>query len=88
MNPLKDVNNVYLESYIPDVGELMLASFATALPELWWVGEKYDGVRACWNGKKWYNRRGKELFLPSDVDLQAGETFLDGELWYKTIELL
>lgn len=45
---------------IPDVGELMYASFPTSpINELlasnespWWIGEKYDGIRSCWNAAK------------------------------------
>lgn len=41
---------------IPNVGDLMLASFppqslSAGISPLnpWWMGEKYDGIRVCWN---------------------------------------
>jgi hypothetical protein len=40
---------------VDEVGELMLASFPfynfsqSVIEEEWWLGEKYDGVRCCWN---------------------------------------
>eukprot|EP00026_Physarum_polycephalum_P015495 Phypoly_transcript_16194.p1 GENE.Phypoly_transcript_16194~~Phypoly_transcript_16194.p1 ORF type:complete len:226 (+),score=10.75 Phypoly_transcript_16194:114-791(+) len=45
---------------IPHVGELMLASFPSegilfrewGYSDKWWMGEKYDGVRVCWNSKE------------------------------------
>eukprot|EP00026_Physarum_polycephalum_P023661 Phypoly_transcript_29055.p1 GENE.Phypoly_transcript_29055~~Phypoly_transcript_29055.p1 ORF type:complete len:117 (+),score=5.88 Phypoly_transcript_29055:50-400(+) len=43
----------FSEPEIPDVGELMYASFPVDSQiisyDCWWLGEKYDGVRVCWN---------------------------------------
>lgn len=48
----------------------------------WWVSEKYDGVRAIWNGEKLLSRNGKDLKAP--VSFTSGlpkDVRLDGELW-------
>eukprot|EP00026_Physarum_polycephalum_P003969 Phypoly_transcript_03986.p1 GENE.Phypoly_transcript_03986~~Phypoly_transcript_03986.p1 ORF type:complete len:741 (+),score=114.71 Phypoly_transcript_03986:43-2265(+) len=76
---------------IPDVGELMLASFPTtpmfalsiSKDAPWWLGEKYDGVRACWNPAKrtLYSRTGL-IFAPPPKFLSLfPPLFLDGEMW-------
>jgi hypothetical protein len=41
-------------THVPGVGEMMLASFVSSTntssaTDNWWIGEKYDGIRACWN---------------------------------------
>eukprot|EP00026_Physarum_polycephalum_P001003 Phypoly_transcript_01004.p1 GENE.Phypoly_transcript_01004~~Phypoly_transcript_01004.p1 ORF type:complete len:1224 (-),score=188.92 Phypoly_transcript_01004:75-3746(-) len=77
---------------VPDVGELMLASFpqslqfkATISPKkAWWMGEKYDGIRACWNPKRktLYSRAGNELEIPLNFELHFPSIFLDSEIWF------
>ena len=45
---------IYAAPNIPDVGELMAACFympQSSVIDNWWLGEKYDGVRVCWNPK-------------------------------------
>lgn len=72
---------------IPDIGELMLACFKSYgdIVNNWWMGEKYDGVRACWNPKKltYYSRQGREL--SHSVRYPCYKVipicFLDGEFW-------
>ena len=48
----------------------------------WWASEKYDGVRAIWNGRKLLSRHGKDLKAPAwfTKDLPKNHR-LDGELW-------
>eukprot|EP00026_Physarum_polycephalum_P001437 Phypoly_transcript_01438.p1 GENE.Phypoly_transcript_01438~~Phypoly_transcript_01438.p1 ORF type:complete len:1047 (+),score=162.81 Phypoly_transcript_01438:248-3388(+) len=75
-------------SAVPGVGELMLAAFGvsrTFEPENWWLGEKYDGVRACWHPPhvKLYSRMGIKIdVLQSFLRHFAKKTFLDGEIWF------
>jgi len=69
---------------IPDIGELMLAC---APPKNiiilnWWIGEKYDGVRALWNPKitTLFSRQGKPIKLFSFFSDNFPVIFLDGEI--------
>ena len=45
------------------------------------VSEKYDGIRAYWDGKTLYSRQGKPISLPKDFTKQWPTEALDGELW-------
>jgi DNA ligase-1 len=48
----------------------------------WWVSEKYDGVRAIWNGAKLLTRNGKDLHAPPSFTSGLPKHIrLDGELW-------
>eukprot|EP00026_Physarum_polycephalum_P002338 Phypoly_transcript_02344.p1 GENE.Phypoly_transcript_02344~~Phypoly_transcript_02344.p1 ORF type:complete len:892 (+),score=111.01 Phypoly_transcript_02344:67-2742(+) len=74
---------------IPDVGELMLASFPNDVSHItpenpWWLGEKYDGIRFCWNSyrKLPFSRNGMLLELPKSFTRLFGKTFLDSEAWF------
>lgn len=51
-------------------------------PEGWLVSEKYDGVRAHWDGQQLRSRSGHRIALPQALlaRLPAGQP-LDGELW-------
>eukprot|EP00026_Physarum_polycephalum_P003261 Phypoly_transcript_03271.p1 GENE.Phypoly_transcript_03271~~Phypoly_transcript_03271.p1 ORF type:complete len:688 (+),score=73.27 Phypoly_transcript_03271:396-2459(+) len=81
-----------LSATIPMVGELMLASFVKSqkfelsASSTWWIGEKYDGVRFCWNAKTYrlYSRNGLKLHVPRQFlrMLAPGSSFLDGEVWF------
>jgi DNA ligase 1 len=48
----------------------------------WWASEKYDGVRAIWNGRLLHYRSGRAINAPEwfTRGLPAGIR-LDGELW-------
>lgn len=49
----------------------------------WWISEKYDGIRAYWNGKKLSSRQGKDLKCPRwFVEELPTDISLDGELWF------
>eukprot|EP00026_Physarum_polycephalum_P001959 Phypoly_transcript_01963.p1 GENE.Phypoly_transcript_01963~~Phypoly_transcript_01963.p1 ORF type:complete len:985 (-),score=156.37 Phypoly_transcript_01963:23-2977(-) len=82
---LEDVN-------IPDVGELMYASFPpvnsfvqTISPDnKWWIGEKYDGIRCLWNPNKkhLYSKTAIRIPLLPRIQRHFPSTFLDGEIWY------
>eukprot|EP00026_Physarum_polycephalum_P001173 Phypoly_transcript_01174.p1 GENE.Phypoly_transcript_01174~~Phypoly_transcript_01174.p1 ORF type:complete len:997 (+),score=112.19 Phypoly_transcript_01174:34-3024(+) len=77
---------------IPDIGELMLASFPVSIKfksslsrsNPWWLGEKYDGMRFCWHPtrKKVYSRSGKLIPLRDSFYRYFPTIFLDGELWF------
>ena len=47
----------------------------------YWISEKYDGIRAYWDGQQLWTRQGHKIHAPSwfikDFPTQA----LDGELW-------
>lgn len=45
------------------------------------VSEKFDGVRAIWDGKTFYTRRGNEINAPAWFTKDLPKTTLDGELW-------
>jgi len=47
----------------------------------WWASEKYDGVRAIWNGRKLLSRNGKDLNAPAWFTKGLPNRRLDGELW-------
>lgn len=55
----------------------------------WWMSEKYDGVRAKWNGEEMESRTGHIYTLPdflteqlqSITDEDGEPMLLDGELW-------
>jgi DNA ligase-1 len=46
----------------------------------WYMSEKYDGVRAYWDGSKLWTRTGKEIHAPAWW-LPKTSIALDGELW-------
>lgn len=48
----------------------------------YWVSEKFDGVRAYWNGKELVSRQGNIFHAPKwFIASLPGNTTLDGELW-------
>lgn len=47
----------------------------------YWVSEKYDGVRAYWNGQKLSTRSGRIIQAPQWFIANFPATPLDGELW-------
>ena len=56
----------------------------------WWLSEKMDGIRAYWNGKKLYSKKGNEIKAPKYFTQELPKTALDGELWVgrRTFEIL
>eukprot|EP00026_Physarum_polycephalum_P004684 Phypoly_transcript_04707.p1 GENE.Phypoly_transcript_04707~~Phypoly_transcript_04707.p1 ORF type:complete len:664 (+),score=57.25 Phypoly_transcript_04707:58-2049(+) len=84
LNPPLDFFQV---SGITGVGELMLASFPMDSDIIrrhhWWLGEKYDGIRCCWNPtlRKLYSRAGNELLSVSSLVSTLPPIFVDGEIW-------
>ena len=49
--------------------------------DFYWVSEKYDGVRAYWNGKTLRTRSGRRINAPAQWLAQLPDISLDGELW-------
>lgn len=47
----------------------------------YWVSEKYDGVRAFWNGSQLISRQGNVINAPGWFTAVLPEEQLDGELW-------
>lgn len=47
----------------------------------YWVSEKYDGVRAYWNGANFVSRQGHVLHAPEWFTSALPKIALDGELW-------
>jgi len=47
----------------------------------YWVSEKYDGVRAYWNGSQLISRQGNTIHAPGWFTEPLTDTPLDGELW-------
>lgn len=45
------------------------------------ISEKYDGVRAMWDGKQFYTRQGNTIHAPAWFTKDLPKTPLDGELW-------
>lgn len=45
------------------------------------ISEKYDGVRAIWDGKQFYSRQGNIINAPNWFTKNLPKTPLDGELW-------
>lgn len=65
--------------------ELMLASVLKPNSGIdlshYWVSEKYDGVRAFWDGSRLISRQGNEYHAPSWFVKNFPKIALDGELW-------
>eukprot|EP00026_Physarum_polycephalum_P000846 Phypoly_transcript_00847.p1 GENE.Phypoly_transcript_00847~~Phypoly_transcript_00847.p1 ORF type:complete len:1309 (+),score=236.62 Phypoly_transcript_00847:226-3927(+) len=79
------------EARLPDVGELMLASFpidskfqSSIVPHNWWLGEKYDGVRCFWNSaqRAIYTRTANIISLRARATDCFPAVFTDGEFWF------
>lgn len=47
----------------------------------YWYSEKYDGIRAYWNGEMFYTRQGKPIIAPHWFIESMPKVALDGELW-------
>ena len=47
----------------------------------WWMSEKLDGVRAWWDGTRFYSRQGNIYHAPAWFTAGLPSVPLDGELW-------
>lgn len=50
-------------------------------PRAWRVSEKFDGVRAWWDGRRLLTRNGNVIVAPAWFTAGWPNTVLDGELW-------
>jgi DNA ligase-1 len=51
-------------------------------PTGWWMSEKYDGLRAYWDGEKLWSRNGNFIHVPDYLLAELPRDLaLDGELW-------
>ena len=51
-------------------------------PTGWWMSEKYDGLRAYWDGEKLWSRKGSLIHAPEYFLAELPRDIaLDGELW-------
>jgi DNA ligase 1 len=51
-------------------------------PTGWWMSEKYDGLRAYWDGHKLWTRQGNLIHAPDYFAAELPNAIkLDGELW-------
>eukprot|EP00026_Physarum_polycephalum_P002270 Phypoly_transcript_02276.p1 GENE.Phypoly_transcript_02276~~Phypoly_transcript_02276.p1 ORF type:complete len:794 (+),score=74.23 Phypoly_transcript_02276:119-2500(+) len=84
--PPKDFYQASVE--IPNIGELMYASFPlnqdSLLLEKWWIGEKYDGLRFCWNPleRKLFTRYANEIQVLPSYYSSLPSIVIDGEMWF------
>lgn len=64
----------------PDI--LLARVFDAAVdPAEYWISEKYDGVRAIWDGRELRFRSGRRIPAPAWFIAGLPEEALDGELW-------
>lgn len=70
--------------FAQDKPELTLANVYSPNVNLdnYLVSEKYDGVRAYWNGKQLLARSGNPIQAPVEFIQQLPSIALDGELWF------
>jgi len=51
-------------------------------PTGWWMSEKYDGLRAYWDGRELWTRNGNRIHAPDYLLAELPRDLaLDGELW-------
>ena len=67
----------------PSAPELQLANkYRQDIPlHDYWISEKFDGVRAYWNGHQLLSRQGNRFRAPAWFTSVLPSTPLDGELW-------
>ena len=47
-----------------------------------WMSEKFDGIRAYWNGNDFYTKKGHLIVCPKEFKMKIPKNYeLDGELW-------
>ena len=51
-------------------------------PNGWWISEKYDGIRAYWDGKQLVSRNYLPLQIPDHILQTFPSDPLDGEIWF------
>src|SRR5690606_20069402 len=87
MNSLKlctGVVLIWLSTLVQAQPELTLAQMYRDDLDVtaYYVSEKYDGVRAYWDGQQLLTRQGNVLAIPDFFRRQLPAQPLDGELWF------
>jgi DNA ligase-1 len=72
-----------LETYPPERLEALSATTPVSDFSLtdWWFSEKYDGMRAYWDGKRLMSRQGNQIHAPEWFINSLPPFAVDGELW-------
>ncbi len=73
----------FIPAQAPDTLRALLANVAHADidPTLYLISEKYDGVRALWDGQALRSRAGNSIAAPAWFLAKLPKQPLDGELW-------
>jgi hypothetical protein len=50
-------------------------------PKGWWITEKFDGIRAYWDGEEFWSRQLKVMCVPHFYRAALPDIAMDGELW-------
>jgi DNA ligase 1 len=71
---------------VPNISGVLLPSFyfSGASVSDWWIGEKFDGIRAIWNPIKssLFSKTGRDIKLNELVNHCMPRMFMDSEVWY------
>jgi DNA ligase-1 len=68
-------------SHVPEQVQLAQSWPASRSPQGFWVSEKFDGVRAVWDGQVLRFRSGRAISAPAWFVAALPHVPLDGELW-------
>jgi hypothetical protein len=73
-----------IDSINYEADKLPREKLINADPTGWWISEKFDGIRAYWNGRgRLFFANGKEMKVPEFFTTGLPYHSLDGELWEK-----
>jgi DNA ligase 1 len=73
-------SNLYAKEAVPEI--LLANVYQSGLDvSQYLISEKYDGVRAVWDGKQFTSRQGNLIAAPAWFTKGLPNTPLDGELW-------
>lgn len=80
---LLSVSPVAAQAESPQTPKLLLAKVYKKQSDVsnYWASEKYDGVRAYWDGQQFISRQGNVYQAPAWFTAGFPEQPLDGELW-------
>ena len=75
--------NAITNSHSPVCPNVLLAKkYQDQDPSGWWMSEKFDGVRAVWDGEQFISRNGNIFHAPDWFkENMPVDVVLDGELW-------
>lgn len=74
---------ILLNSSFSKENLLLLKTYEDQNISGWLMSEKYDGIRAFWNGVKLQSRNGNEIYAPEWFLKDFPPFKIDGELWSK-----